>query len=129
LGRYRSFKKTKQQQRAERIVELAADIKLSRAALDNHPNAATTLAAFAPAQEPPKTAFIDPDPFNEFTFPDRVTAKQAIAAELSTPLAKLNPEQLDTINRLVTETLNKRLIFEKIHAIFNSPLPGLHHVK
>ncbi len=129
LGRYRSFKKTKQQQRAERIVELAADIKLSRAALDNHPNAGTTLTAFAPAQEPPKTAFIDPDPFNEFTFPDRVAAKQAIAAELGTPLAKLNPEQLDTINRLVTETLNKRLIFEQIHAIFHSPLQGLHYVK
>lgn len=27
LGRYRTFKKTKQQQRAERIVALAADIK------------------------------------------------------------------------------------------------------
>jgi hypothetical protein len=128
LGRYRSFKKTKQQKRAERIEILAGAIQLSRAALDNNTNAGT-LAAFARVQEMPKTTFIDPDPFIEFTFTDRVAAKQAIASELGKPLAKLNPEQLDTINSIVAETLNKRLIFEQIHAFFNSPLKGIQHVK
>lgn len=128
LGRYRSFKKTKQQKRAERIEALAGEIKLSRAALDNNLNAGT-LAAFTLAPETPKTAFIDPDPFIEFTFPDRVAAKQAIASELGKPLAKLNQEQLDTINSIVAETLNKRMIFEQIHAFFNSPLKGMQYVK
>jgi hypothetical protein len=128
LGRYRSFKKTEQQKRAERIEALAGEIKLSRAALDNNLNSGT-LAAFTLAQETPKTAFIDPDPFIEFTFPDRVTAKQAIASELGKPLAKLNQEQLDTINSIVAETLNKRLIFEQIHAFFNPPLKGMQYVK
>ncbi len=128
LGRYRSFKKTKQQKRAERIEILAGEIQLSRAALDNNPNAGT-LAAFARVQETSKIAFIDPDPFIEFTFTDRVAAKQAIAYELGKPLAKLNQEQLDTINSIVAETLNKRLIFEQIHAFFNSPLKGMQHVK
>ena len=128
LGRYRSFKKTKQQKRAERIEILAGKIQLSRAALDNNTNA-ETLAAFAQVQVMPKTTFIDPDPFIEFTFTDRVAAKQAIASELGKPLAKLTPEQLDTINSIVAETLNKRLIFEQIHAFFNSPLKGIQHVK
>jgi|CXWL01.1.fsa_nt_gi hypothetical protein len=128
LGRYRSFKKTKQQKRAERIEILAGEIQLSRAALDNNTSAGT-LAAFALVQEMPKTTFIDPDPFIEFTFTDRVAAKQAIASELGKPLAKLNPEQLDTINSIVADTLNKRLIFEQIHAFFNSPLKGIQHVK
>lgn len=128
LGRYRSFKKTKQQKRAERIEILAGEIQLSRAALDNNLNAGT-LAAFAQVQVMPKTTFIDPDPFIEFTFTDRVAAKQAIASELGKPLAKLNQEQLDTINSIVAETLNKRLIFEQIHAFFNSPLKGIQHVK
>jgi hypothetical protein len=128
LGRYRSFKKTKQQKRAERIEILAGEIQLSRAALDNNTNAGT-LAAFARVQEMPKTTFNDPDPFIEFTFTDRVAAKQAIASELGKPLAKLNPEQLDTINSIVAETLNKRLIFEQIHAFFNSPLKGMQYVK
>lgn len=117
LGRYRSFKKTKQQKRAERIEALASELKLSRAALDHRLNAGT-LAAFAPDPDIPGTAFHDPDPFMEFTFPDRVAAKQAIAAELGMPLAKLNQEQLDYINQVVAETLNKRLIFEQIHAFF-----------
>jgi hypothetical protein len=128
LGRYRSFKKTKQQKRAERIEILAGEIQLSRAALDNNTSAGT-LAAFAWVQEMPKTTFNDPDPFIEFTFTDRVAAKQAIASELGKPLAKLNPEQLDTINSIVAETLNKRLIFEQIHAFFNSPLKGMQYVK
>ena len=101
---------------------------MSRAALDNNTNPGT-LATFARVQEMPKTTFIDPDPFIEFTFTDRVAAKQAIASELGKPLAKLNPEQLDTINSIVAETLNKRLIFEQIHAFFNSPLKGIQHVK
>jgi len=128
LGRYRSFKKTKQQKRAERIEALAGEIKLSRAALDNNLNSGI-LVAFALVQETPKTAFIDPDPFIEFTFTDQVAAKQAIASELGKPLAKLNQEQLDTINSIVAETLNKRMIFEQIHAFFNSPLKGMHYVK
>lgn len=128
LGRYRSFKKTKQQKRAERIAVLAGEIKLPRAALENNPNDGS-LAALALVQEPPKTAFVDPDPFIEFTFPDRVAAKQAIATELGLPLAKLNQEQRDLINQVVAETLNKRLIFEQIHAFFSSPLKGKQHVK
>ena len=128
LGRYRSFKKTKQQKRAERIEILAGEIQLSRAALDNNTNSGT-LAAFAKVQVTPKTTFIDPDPFIKFTFTDRVAAKQAIASELGKPLAKLTQEQLDTINSIVAETFNKRLIFEQIHAFFNSPLKGIQHVK
>lgn len=127
LGRYRSFKKTKQQKRAERIEVLAGEIQLPRAALENNPNAEPLVAS--PTLESPKTAFIDPDPFIEFTFPDRVAAKQAIASELGLPLAKLGQEQQDLINQVIAETLNKRLIFEQIHAFFNSPLKGKQHVK
>ena len=64
----------------------------------------------------------------QLTFTDRVAAKQAIASELGKPLAKLTQEQLDTINSIVAETLNKRLIFEQIHAFFNSPLKGMQYV-
>ncbi len=83
LGRYRSFKKTRQQKRADSIENLAREIQLPRTALDN--NDVTVLAAFSTNQKPPKTAFNDPDPFTEFTFPNRVTAKQAIATELGMP--------------------------------------------
>ncbi len=128
LGRYRSFKKTKQQKRADRIEDLARDIQLPRAALDNNHSAAT-LVAFALDQETPKTAFNDPDPFIEFTFPDQVSAKQAIATELGIPLAKLTQEQRDYIHNIVAETLNKTMVFEQIHAFFDSSIKGKQHVK
>ncbi len=128
LGKYRSFKKTKQQKRADRIDALAREIQLSRAALDNNHNPGT-LAAFALEQEIPKITFNDPDPFIEFTFPDRVTAKQAISTELGIPLAKLTEEQLNYINKIIAETLNKKLIFEQIHAFLNTIKKGEQHVK
>ena len=127
LGRYRSFKKTKQQKRAEKIDDLANEIQLPRAALDN--NKISVTIAFTPNNDMTKTEFNDPDPFVEFTFPDRVAAKQAIATELGLPLAKVTAEQLEHINVIVSETLNKGLIFEQIHAFFNSPKKGQKNAK
>ncbi|SHN92374.1 hypothetical protein BHECKSOX_582 [Bathymodiolus heckerae thiotrophic gill symbiont] len=128
LGRYRSFKKTKQQKRADKIEALANEIKLSRAALDNNPNP-VALVAFTPEQEIPKITFNDPDPFTEFTFSNQVTAKLAIATELGVPLAKLTKEQLDFINDVLSGTLVKKIIFEQIYTFFNSPKKGKQHVK
>jgi hypothetical protein len=128
LGRYRSFKKTKQQKRADKIEALAHEIKLSRAALDNNPNP-VALVAFTPEQEIPKITFNDPDPFTEFTFPNQVTAKLAIASELGVPLAKLTKEQLEFIDDVLSGTLVKKIIFEQIYTFFNSPKKGKQHVK
>jgi len=128
LGKYRSFKKTKQQKRADRIDTLANKIQLPRAALDNNPDVGT-LAAFELEEEVPKIEFNDPDPFIEFTFADRVTAKQAIANELGMALAKLTEEQRAYINTIVTETLNKKFIFEQIYVFFDSLKKGTQHVK
>lgn len=71
LGRYRAYKKTKQQNRSEKIHALAKDIQLPRAALETNPHS-DALTSFEKAPEIPKIAFVDPDPFIEFTFPDRV---------------------------------------------------------
>lgn len=125
LGRYRTFKKTKQQKRTTRIDSLAREIQLPRAALDHTADSAA-LTALTFDQESPKIAFHDPDPFTELTFPDRVSAKQAIANELGVPLAKLNQEQRDSIHALVAKTLNKALIFKHIHTVFDV---RVNHVK
>jgi hypothetical protein len=92
---------------------LAKEIQLPRAALETHPHRGA-LVSFEQPTEILKTAFIDPDPFVEFTFPDRVAAKLAIASELGKPLAKLAQEQQDFIYQIVAETLNKRQLFEQV---------------
>ncbi len=90
LHRYRSFKKTRTEKRAERLEGLAAQLSLSRAALSEYPGLSSPL----PAGEPVKQPFADPDPFHELAFPSVLDAKRAIADHLALPLAKLAPAQL-----------------------------------
>jgi transposase len=110
LHRYRRFKKTRSQQRAERIEGLAEHLSLPRAALSAYPVLSSTLSSPAVAKQP----FVDPDPFHELTFPSVLDAKQAIANHLALPLARLAPEQLAALNALLNETLAKHAVWEHV---------------
>ncbi len=110
LHRYRSFKKTKLEQRADRIEILAEQPQLPKAALEEVPELNNPVQPTAlPAQ-----AFADPDPFRELTFPGTVAAKKASAGHLGLPPAKLPPEQLDFIDRLVAETLDRHEVMARV---------------
>ncbi len=110
LHRYRSFKKTRVQQQNDRIEGLAEQLSLPRAALSDYPALASTLSVFDPVKQP----FADPDPFHELTFPSALDAKRTIADHLGMPLAKLSPEQLETLNTLLAETLAKKMVWEHV---------------
>jgi hypothetical protein len=110
LHRYRRFKNTRTQQRADRIEGLAERLSLPQAALSERPALSVALAAFAPAQQP----FTDPDPFHELTFPSALEAKRAIADHLGLPLAKLAPEQLAALNTLLNTTLAKQAVWAHV---------------
>ena len=104
LNRYRRFKKTKGQQRAERIEALADSLVLPASAWGG--GASATLPA--PTSQPPaSTGFADPDPFHEITYPNAIAAKRAIADYLSTPLAKLPAEALARLDAALAESLRK----------------------
>ena len=124
LHRYRTFKKSKTQQRVDRIEALAKKLALPKAALDH--NAQLPLSG----EETKKRAepFIDPDPFQEFTFPSVLAAKRAISDFLGMPLAKLTTEELETIDSIVSSTLNKAEIIEKVRTFIKSK-KGREHVK
>lgn len=111
LHRYRRFKKTATQQRAERIEDLAGKLSLPRAAVEG----AALERAFA-VDIPPLAVqpFADPDPFHELTFPSALDAKRAIADHLALPLAKLAPEQLGALNALLEATLAKHLVWDHV---------------
>ena len=114
LYRYRTFKKSPTQQRADRIEALAEQLALPRAALEGNPRAALLIRN----TEVPVTMFTDPDPFQELAYPNVLVAKRAIADYLAIPLAKLPPEQLDWINTLVGATLNKKEVIEQVQEYF-----------
>jgi hypothetical protein len=126
LHRYRKFKKTRTEERSERVEALASQLSLSRAALSGN----TDLEFPAEHQQtpsPPVSAFRDSDPFQEFTYPTAMLAKLAIAEYLGQPLAKLSPEQRQFINALLAETLNKKVILERVQQYFLQPPREEHH--
>ena len=110
LHRYRSFKKTPTQKRADRIEGLAEHLSVPRAALSDYPTLLSPLSAVEPVRQP----FADPDPFHELTFPSALEAKRAIADHLGLPLAKLSPEQLDALNAVLRTTLAKPTVWEYV---------------
>ncbi|WP_026735855.1 hypothetical protein [Fischerella sp. PCC 9605] len=59
-------------------------------------------------------SFVDPDPFQELTFPTVIAAKLASADYLGQPLAKLTPEQMADIDAILGNTLNKQAVMSQI---------------
>jgi hypothetical protein len=120
LHRYRRFKKTSYEKRADRIEALADQLDLPRAAVDGpYP-----LSLPVNVPPPPRRPFADPDPFQEFTYPSALKAKQAIADELMMPLAKLPREQLDALDALLSHTLRKSDVLDHVRLHIKPLLRG-----
>jgi hypothetical protein len=109
LHKYRKHKKTAYEQRAERVEALAGKLELPRAAVLGE-NKLAVAGEVLPLFEKPAIPFADPDPFQEFTFTSIVMAKHAIADYLGIPLAKLSAEQINSIENILSQTMNKREI-------------------
>ncbi|MGB8248389.1 MAG: hypothetical protein WCE98_10310 [Chlorobium sp.] len=124
LHRYRSFKKTRTQKRADRIESLAKQLSLPNSVIGkgNQPDfgSNTTQLKVQP--------FVDPNPFQELTFSTVIAAKLAIADYLARPLAKLTPEQMAYIDAVLVSTLNKQEVMKQIRDFFN-PITGTSHVE
>lgn len=110
LHRYRRFKKTATEKRADRIEALAEQLALPRAALTDRPELTRAWPSPHPATQP----FRDPDPFHELAFATAIDAKQAVADRLGMALAKLPPARLDALNALLATTLSKEAVFEHV---------------
>jgi hypothetical protein len=123
LHRYRKHKKTKTEERADRIADLAKKLGLPRTALDKNADLQFLVDKYKEI-EPAVTPFNDPDPFQEFTYPTVLFAKLAISDYLAKPLAKLSTEQIAFIDGLLAETLNKKVIIERVRQYFHSNKGG-----
>ena len=106
FDRYRAFRKTPAERRAERVEALAVTLALPREALTTDPRAPEALRRRLPDGMPIR-AFQDPDPFDELMFPSVLAAKRAIAESLRLPLAKLSLREREAIDGIVRRTLVK----------------------
>ena len=93
LHHYRQHKKGKREKRADRVAALAGALQVPRAVLEGHPALASAMTSAGSAATLPRKAFADPDPYREFAYTNRVTAKLAIAAALGMPLARLTEDE------------------------------------
>jgi hypothetical protein len=124
LHRYRSFKKTRTQKRADRIEFLAKQLSLPSSAIGRG-----EIAILGDTTKELKVKpFVDSNPFQELTFSTAIAAKLAIAEYLARPLAKLTPEQVAYIDGVCTSTLNKQEVMKQVRDFFH-PLPGTNNAE
>ena len=122
LHRYRTFKRGKREERADRIRHVADQLTLPLAAL-----AGDDLRLHSPTMPLtlPKQAF-DADTL-EYHFPTSVAAKLAIAEDLGVPLAKLTPDDRAFIDHVLAETRMRRLVLRRVRDHFRAQPSGEGH--
>ena len=125
LHKYRSFKKTHVEKIADKIEDLAKEIYLPKEAMTADTRTYEALKRHL-SEDTIFEEFEDPDPFNEFTYLNKIEAKKAISDYLGIPLAKLDRIQLDRINEILENSLNKKEVIDQIRAYFRSNKGGLH---
>jgi hypothetical protein len=121
LHRYRAFKRSQADRRADRIRSLAAQLGLPIAALSGND---VRLAAPELPTTMPRQLF-DAEA-HEYHYPTVVVAKLAIADELATPLAKLAPEDKAFIDQVLAETLTRRIVLAKVRDYFRDKTGAQH---
>jgi hypothetical protein len=118
LHTYRARKKTKKEERIERIESLSKHLSLPKIALSG--NASLQLVASKPTNLSNVIPFRDPDPYQELTYPSILLAKRAIAEYLCKPLATLSVEQKDFLDTLLQNTLNKKEVMLQVKKYFSN---------
>lgn len=62
--------------------------------------------------------FADPEPFQEFQYPNAIAVKRAIADFLGMLLGKLSGDQMEQVHAIVNAMLDKRKLLEQAHQYF-----------
>ena len=116
LHKYRSFKKTQSDIKADRLEELAQKLSIPKEAVAGEADGPRFHEVTSLFSRP----FQDPDPFEEFSFANAIDAKKAISDYLGKPLAKLSEEQLKTVASILEETLQKSEVMKRIRESFGT---------
>jgi hypothetical protein len=115
LERFRRHRKTRREEKAERIDALAQRIGLPRSALSGAD--AALLAGPGPSLPPARRPFEGADPFREPMFPNPIAAKQAIADALGMPLGRLAADQRAAIDAILREALERSAVLARARSV------------
>ena len=122
LHRYRRPARPPVQRRADRIDDLAARLALPRTALSGGSGAAAGLSvATATVLAFPSQPFLDPDPYRQLAYADRLDALRGVSTLLRRPLARLAEDDLAFVNALVDRTRDTADIAAAVRSRFFRP--------
>jgi hypothetical protein len=113
LDRFRRHRKTRREQKAERIDLLAARIGLPRSALSGSDAGPAALRLEPSGTIVQRRPFEAADPFRDLVFSSPLAAKQAIADALGMPLGRLAPDKRAAIDEILRETLERTVVLAR----------------
>jgi hypothetical protein len=113
LNRFRTFKKTIAENRADSIEVLAQQINIPIGVLSEDSRSINSLLKKLPENTVIKK-FEDTDPFQQKYYPNKIAAKVAISVLLGLPHAKLSNEEMAIIDSKLVETLEKSEIIKLV---------------
>ncbi|EBS1067865.1 transposase [Salmonella enterica subsp. enterica serovar Wangata] len=125
LHRYRTFRRGKAAERADRIHALARQLNIPISALSGSDLRVVSDDTQQRIDALPHQPF-DTRKF-EYHFPTVIAAKLAIADDLAIPLARMSDEDRAFIDSILTETLNRSEVLARIRDYFRSRQSGEDH--
>jgi len=121
LHSFRRHPKTKTEKMADDIANLAQSISVPLSVMTG--NDTQTIEQLKKAHVITKNQpYVPFEDEKTLLFLDKLEAKQAIARLLGKPLAELLPQQINTIDQIVEETLNKNQVESKVKQYFTLSL-------
>ena len=122
LGTYHSFKKTQSEEQDAEIVELAKSVKVPRSIMTINCKDKEIIEVIKNTDlvENSFDKFIPFEEINEeeLFFKNTIEAKIAISKYLDKPLSILLSHQIEKIDEIISESLNKKVLLEKIKQFF-----------
>jgi hypothetical protein len=118
LYRYRKYQKSRAEERLDKVVKLADQLGLPRAALTGRDRPLPSLAPGAAAMPIPRMPF--PEPVADVAFPTPLAAKLAISVQISKPLGGLPEPDRAFIDALLAETLDRTTVSARVREHFKT---------
>ena len=117
INRFRAFKKTVAEERADMVEMLAHQINIPINVLTDDTRPPASLLRKLP-DDVIINEFNEPDPFHEKYYPNILSAKIAISEALCMPLAKLSEEERSMIDHILKKTMKKSEVMDMVEDFF-----------
>ena len=116
LYRYRKYQKSRAEERLDKVVQLADQLGLPRAAVTGGDRPLPSLPPAAASMQVRRTPF--PEPAADAAYATPLAARLAISVQLSRPLGSLPEPDLAFIDALLAETLDQETVVARVREHF-----------